>query len=91
MSVSSSLLRIEPEQLQSALMAGISHVRTRRELLNRINVFPVPDGDTGTNLMFTLNSVGERLGRRRRRRPRRELSRARRIPAQQPLAVLRPG
>ncbi|MGK7297073.1 MAG: DegV family protein [Candidatus Wenzhouxiangella sp. M2_3B_020] len=61
MSVSSSLLRIEPEQLQCALMAGISHVRTRRELLNRINVFPVPDGDTGTNLMFTLNSIGERL------------------------------
>jgi hypothetical protein len=61
MSVSSTLLRIEPDQLQMALMAGISHVRTRRDLLNRINVFPVPDGDTGTNLMFTLNSVGERL------------------------------
>jgi len=68
MSVSASLLRIEPEQLQYALMAGISHVRTRRELLNRINVFPVPDGDTGTNLMFTLNSVGDRLRSGRRER-----------------------
>jgi DegV family protein with EDD domain len=29
----------------------------RRELLNRINVFPVPDGDTGSNLAFTLNAV----------------------------------
>lgn len=61
MTSSSALLRIEPEQLQAALIAGITHVQTRRDLLNRINVFPVPDGDTGTNLMFTLNSVGQRL------------------------------
>jgi len=61
MSAASSLLRIDPDQLQYALMAGIAHVQTRRDLLNRINVFPVPDGDTGTNLMFTLNSVGQRL------------------------------
>ncbi|MGB0514722.1 MAG: DAK2 domain-containing protein, partial [Wenzhouxiangellaceae bacterium] len=64
MSLSSSLLKIEPDQLQAALLAGIAHVQTRRELLNRINVFPVPDGDTGTNLMFTLNSVGSRLRKR---------------------------
>ncbi len=61
MTSSSALLRIDPEQFQAALIAGITHVQTRRELLNRINVFPVPDGDTGTNLMFTLNSVGKRL------------------------------
>ncbi len=61
MSVTSQLMRIESGQLQAALLAGIAHVQTRRELLNRINVFPVPDGDTGTNLMFTLNSVGKRL------------------------------
>ncbi len=61
MSLSSTLLRIGPEQLQCALMAGIAQVQSRRELLNRINVFPVPDGDTGTNLIFTLNSVGARL------------------------------
>lgn len=61
MSVTGQLLKIEPEQLQAALLAGIAQVRARRELLNRINVFPVPDGDTGTNLIFTLNSVGKRL------------------------------
>lgn len=68
MSVASHLMRIEPEQLQYALIAGIAHVQTRRDLLNRINVFPVPDGDTGTNLMFTLNSVGQRLKAGRRTR-----------------------
>ncbi|WP_192031361.1 DegV family protein [Pseudomarimonas arenosa] len=32
-------------------------VINQREALNRINVFPVPDGDTGSNLAFTLRSV----------------------------------
>ncbi|MCA1779461.1 MAG: DegV family EDD domain-containing protein [Xanthomonadaceae bacterium] len=57
----SSLVRIEPAQLHAALIAGIANVQSRRDLLNRINVFPVADGDTGTNLVFTLSSVGQRL------------------------------
>lgn len=68
MSVTSTLSRIGPEELQLALIAGIAHVQTRRDLINRINVFPVPDGDTGTNLIFTLNSVGQRLKAGRNRR-----------------------
>ena len=68
MNMTSTLMRIEPEQLQHALIAGIAHVQARRDLLNRINVFPVPDGDTGTNLVFTLNSIGKRLHSRRRTR-----------------------
>ncbi|MFU8878064.1 MAG: DAK2 domain-containing protein, partial [Wenzhouxiangellaceae bacterium] len=68
MSFSSALLRIGPEELQCALLAGIAQVRTQREQLNRINVFPVPDGDTGTNLIFTLNSVGTRLAESHERR-----------------------
>jgi DegV family protein with EDD domain len=43
--------------LRRALIAGIQRVIARREEINRINVFPVPDGDTGTNLAFTLGSV----------------------------------
>ncbi|MDT8438455.1 MAG: DegV family protein [Wenzhouxiangellaceae bacterium] len=68
MGLSGEVLRIGPDQVHAALLAGIAHVRTRRELLNKINVFPVPDGDTGTNLMFTLNSVGQSLSRARGRR-----------------------
>jgi len=68
MSVTSTLSRIGPEELQYALMAGIAHVQTRRDLINRINVFPVPDGDTGTNLIFTFNSIRQRLGPGRSRR-----------------------
>jgi uncharacterized protein len=43
--------------LRRALIAGIQRVIARRDELNRINVFPVPDGDTGTNLAFTLSAV----------------------------------
>ena len=40
-----------------ALVAGANNVLSRQEYLNKINVFPVPDGDTGTNMAFTLTSI----------------------------------
>ena len=43
--------------LRRALIAGMRRVVSRREALNKINVFPVPDGDTGSNLAFTLGTV----------------------------------
>jgi hypothetical protein len=36
-------------------------LRTHRELINRLNVYPVPDGDTGTNMALTLESVTDEL------------------------------
>lgn len=46
------------------MQAGIARLVARREHLNRINVFPVPDGDTGTNLAFTLLAISNRSGAR---------------------------
>lgn len=43
--------------LRRAMIAGARRVIAAREELNRINVFPVPDGDTGSNLASTLGSV----------------------------------
>ncbi len=43
--------------LRRALIAGARRVIAARDGLNRINVFPVADGDTGSNLASTLNSV----------------------------------
>ena len=40
-------------RLNLALQAGILRLLSRQEHLNKINVFPVPDGDTGTNLALT--------------------------------------
>ncbi|MEO6800870.1 MAG: DAK2 domain-containing protein [Rhodanobacter sp.] len=43
--------------LRGALIGGAHRVIADRETLNRINVFPVADGDTGSNLAFTLACV----------------------------------
>ena len=37
-------------------------LRSHQEVVNRLNVYPVPDGDTGTNMALTLESVAEELG-----------------------------
>lgn len=44
-------------RLNRALKAGIVRLLSRQEHLNKINVFPVPDGDTGTNLALTMHAV----------------------------------
>jgi DAK2 domain fusion protein YloV len=43
------------------MFAASEWVAAGREEINRINVFPVPDGDTGTNLSLTLRSVADAL------------------------------
>ncbi len=50
-------LRLTAPALRRALSAGMRRVVARREALNKINVFPVPDGDTGSNLAFTLGGI----------------------------------
>jgi len=49
--------RLDAAELARALRAGIHRVLTQSEHLDRINVFPVPDGDTGTNLAITLTAM----------------------------------
>ncbi len=45
-----------------SVMERFAHLLGRhREALNRLNVYPVPDGDTGTNMFLTLESVGREL------------------------------
>lgn len=41
------------------LTAAIRHLFRRREYIDRINVFPVPDGDTGTNMAFSFKVIHE--------------------------------
>src|SRR4249919_2623905 len=53
----SSPARIRGPAMRRALIAGARRVVAEREQLNKINVFPVPDGDTGSNLAFTLGGV----------------------------------
>lgn len=52
---------IDAPRFQNALIAGIHYVIGDKDYINKINVFPVADNDTGTNLAFTLNDVLDRL------------------------------
>jgi uncharacterized protein len=58
---------LDGQRLSRGLLAGIARVAADAEHLNRINVFPVPDGDTGTNLAVMLGAVREALLRHRER------------------------
>ncbi|MBC8479007.1 MAG: DAK2 domain-containing protein, partial [FCB group bacterium] len=53
----SKILYIDGIRLHRALVAGIQRVISREDHLNKINVFPVPDCDTGTNLAFTFEAI----------------------------------
>ena len=52
-----SRLPLTAPALRRALISGARRVIAGREVLNRINVFPVADGDTGNNLAHTLGSL----------------------------------
>jgi hypothetical protein len=52
---------LDGTRLSLLLRAGIQQLLSREEVINRINVFPVPDGDTGTNLALTLHAVLQSL------------------------------
>jgi DAK2 domain fusion protein YloV len=52
---------VDGPRLAGALFAAADWVAAGREEINRINVFPVPDGDTGTNFSLTLRSVADAL------------------------------
>jgi DegV family protein with EDD domain len=54
---------LDGPRLRRALLAACEHARRQRADLNRINVFPVPDGDTGTNLALTVQAVADHLRR----------------------------
>ncbi len=52
-----SISYVDGPRLRRALQAGLHELLTEQEFLNKINVFPVPDGDTGTNLALTAQSI----------------------------------
>ena len=49
--------QINGQELYAYIVSGAKNVIVNEQNLNRINVFPVPDGDTGTNLALTMNSI----------------------------------
>src|SRR3954466_6788132 len=52
---------VDGPRLARSIFAAAEWVAAGREEINRINVFPVPDGDTGTNFTLTLRAVADAL------------------------------
>src|SRR3954449_2273480 len=46
-----------PEQLRAMVSTFRDALRAHQDRINRLNVYPVPDGDTGTNMALTMESV----------------------------------
>ncbi len=51
------LKTLDGKQWKSLLEAGMLWLRTNQNIVNALNVFPVPDGDTGTNMLLTMQSA----------------------------------
>lgn len=49
--------QLGPDQLRAAVETFRDALRAHQESINRLNVYPVPDGDTGTNMALTAESV----------------------------------
>lgn len=50
---------IDARMLQKMFMAGAKSLESKKEWINELNVFPVPDGDTGTNMTLTILSAAK--------------------------------
>ena len=54
---------IDARMLGKMFLAGARNLEAKKEWINELNVFPVPDGDTGTNMTLTIMSAAAEVGR----------------------------
>ena len=48
---------VDGQVLERLVEAGLTWLRTNQQTVNALNVFPVPDGDTGTNMVLTMQAA----------------------------------
>ena len=53
--------KINAELLTKMFLAGAANLEAKKEFINELNVFPVPDGDTGTNMSLTIMSAAKEV------------------------------
>ena len=56
-----SLQQIDAKMLAKMFLAGAKNLENKKEWINELNVFPVPDGDTGTNMTMTIMSAAREV------------------------------
>ena len=52
---------IDAAMLKKCFLAGAANLEAKKEIINELNVFPVPDGDTGTNMTMTILSAAKEV------------------------------
>lgn len=52
---------INAKTLRNMFLAGAKNIEAKKEWINELNVFPVPDGDTGTNMTLTIMSAAKEV------------------------------
>lgn len=56
--------RLQADTIRACLKTGCDYLELNREILDNLNVYPVPDGDTGVNMVATLKPAVEELQKR---------------------------
>lgn len=54
---------ITGSKFRDALISGANNITAQKQQIDELNVFPVPDGDTGTNMSMTINAAARELSR----------------------------
>jgi len=54
-------ITVDAKMLCNAFLAGAKRIEAKKEYINELNVFPVPDGDTGTNMTLTIMSAAKEV------------------------------
>ena len=52
---------LDAKGLQYAFLAGAKSIEAKKDYINELNVFPVPDGDTGTNMTLTITAAAKEV------------------------------
>ena len=55
------LKSVDAALLQKAVLAAAKGLEAKKEWINELNVFPVPDGDTGTNMTMTIMAAAREV------------------------------
>ena len=57
----SQSIKVNAASLQYAFLAGAKRIEEKKDYINELNVFPVPDGDTGTNMTLTITAAAKEV------------------------------
>ena len=56
-----SVNTIDAKLMAKMFLAGAKNLEAKKEWINELNVFPVPDGDTGTNMTLTIMAAANEV------------------------------